>query len=552
MRIKIIILAVFLFTGFNSEAQILKKLKKTVEKTAEKVLVKKTEETTEKAVENSIDGVTNPKSSSGNTQAGSNVPTKEDPDANQAKLINTEAKRAFYTKDVIVTTSENDAAGSSFYFDADNLAMRGMAPDTNEEMFTDSEGYQYAFNDSNNRWEKTGLMRGDAMSFMMPAMSMSLLQLPPGPMLDATDNAKANGMNLNTFMIVEWAFIYKPEHFRNEDYTESKVNGGSKFSYTDPEYKGSYVIFDSQDRLSQALIKTEMPEGVKTGIFNFAYAPVQVNIPSAVEVKMPFQDLYMQGLDMPNEDNGMANNTRGESSDSGVTHKQVKSMQENMKNSDLGTEDLPATYEFDWEYKLKMDMTNQKQDPLDLIMLLKKGTNYQGVTVKNPQTGGLDEATMVFDLDMNALVMFVESGGSKFLQIHPMQDANGGTELGDMDNLQIRELPDKTIMGYISKGIEMENDKYIVQVYHTTQAPIEMANLFNFSGAKNMNIPDIDPRLVKQFSEGLVTEMRYTDKKKAKNNLLLTAQSLEQKKTSLNKNEYQNLSFMGQLKSMKN
>ena len=107
-------------------------------------------------------------------------------------------------------------------------------------------------------------------------------------------------------------------------------------------------------------------------------------------------------------------------------------------------------------------------------------------------------------------------------------------------------------MGYVSKGMEVENDKYIVQVYHTTEAPIEMTNLFNFSGSKNMNMPDIDPRLVKQFSEGLVTEMHYTDKKKSKNNVVLTGQSLNQVKTSINKNEYQNLSFMGQLKSTKN
>ena len=94
----------------------------------------------------------------------------------------------------------------------------------------------------------------------------------------------------------------------------------------------------------------------------------------------------------------------------------MDSMTENLENSDLGTEDFPATYEFDWEYRLKMDMVNQKQDPLDLVVLLKKNTNYQGITIENLHSGSLDEATMVFDLNINALVMFVESGGSKFFR----------------------------------------------------------------------------------------------------------------------------------------
>ena len=227
----------------------------------------------------------------------------------------------------------------------------------------------------------------------------------------------------------------------------------------------------------------------------------------------------------------------------------MDAMTKNLQKSDLGTEDLPNIYEFDWEYKLKMEMINQKQDPLDLVVLLRKNTNYQGMKIENLHSGSLDEATIVFDLNINALVMFVESGGSKFLQIHPMQKPDNTGEIGE---LEIRELPNKTIMGYNSKGMEIENDKFIVQVYHTTDAPIEMSNLFNFSGPMDMNMPDIDPRLLKQFSEGLVTEMHYSDKKKSKNNIVLTGQSLNQVKTSINKNEYQNMSFMGRLKSMKN
>jgi hypothetical protein len=289
------LVAFFLF-GFQAEAQILKKIKKKAEKAAENVLLKKTEEKTGQVVENAFDSITNVPTNDKSKQSGISGASTE---ANSAKNINTGVKRSFYTSDLIITTSENGNPGSSTFFDADELAMRGESPE-GKEIFTDSEGYMYSFNDRNKRWEKTGLMRSDAMSMVMPMTSLSIIKLPAGPMLDAIENFKEKGLNLNTFQLVEWAFVYKPEHFRVNGYTESSVKCGNanciKFTYT-LENKGSYVLFDEQERLKQVYALAEDQEGqIREGIFNFSYAPVSVQIPAAVELKMPLQDLLMPGL----------------------------------------------------------------------------------------------------------------------------------------------------------------------------------------------------------------------------------------------------------------
>lgn len=558
MKLKLTLLAIILLgIGNQAEAQILKKLKNKAEKAAERVLVRKTEKKAEQMTEAAFDSVANnPKNknskSKSDKSSGSQSSDEIKKGENTAAMeINTAAKREFYKTDVIVTTSENGESGSAFYFDADNLAMKGTLAKNNEKMYTDSEGFQYAYNNSEHRWEKTGIMRTDAMSFMMPAMSMSMLQLPQGPMLAATEKAKKQGMNLNTFMIVEWAFIYEPKDFRNEDYTEKKIDGGIQFNYTDPDYSGSYVTFDSENRLSEALIKVKTPEGINTGIYNFNYTPVEVNLPSAVEVKMPFQDLFMKGLDMPNQDGGttggISQENSGESHEES-SHAMVKSMQKNMKNSTLSQEDLPETYQFDWKYNMKMARDDQKTGPVDLILLLKMNSNYQGVTIKNAPSESIQEATMVFDSDLEAMVMFINTDTSKFLQIHPIQKPKESKNAGDF---KITELSDKKIIGYNSHGIQVENDKSIVQVYHSDEAPIQMSNLFNFSGSMKIDLPDLDPRLVAQFAKGLVMELKYTDKKRSKNNVHITTESIQQTPTLFNKNEYQNMSFLGQLKSMK-
>jgi hypothetical protein len=306
MKTKLFLVSLtLLISGVNVEAQILKKLKKKVEQTTEKVILKKTEEKTEQVVDESIDEVINPENDNnlGNS-SNTNTSTK---DYNQAKLINTDAKRSFYTSDVVIKTSDSNGKGSEYYFDSDEIAARGMAPDNDKPIFIDSEGYQYGYNDSSNRWEKTGLMRSDAMAFMMPMASIGILKLPVEPTLEASEKFKEQGLNLNTFQIVEWAFIYKPEHFQNDDYEQTTTpcpNGGNclKFLYKDPAYKGSWVMFDNKNRLSEIYAKVNSQQAQGDGSYKFEYIPVNVSIPEAVEVKMPFQDLYMRGLDAtPND-----------------------------------------------------------------------------------------------------------------------------------------------------------------------------------------------------------------------------------------------------------
>lgn len=558
MRSKYIIisLCVILFS-FDAEAQILKKLKKKVEQTTEKVLLKKTEQQTEKTVSGAIDSVVTPGNTgkpAANDTAGPS--TSRDPNANKAKMVNTEAKRAFYTSDVVVRTSSKEKGkGAEYYFDVEELAVRGTAPDSEYPIYIDSEGFNYGFNKQEGRWEKTGIMKSDGMAFMMPAMSMGILQLPVQPTMDAAESLKNQGLNLNTFQLVEWVFIYKPEHFRNEDYRETKVpcpdspGNCPKFLYSDSEYEGSWVLFDSKGRLSEiyANVKTTQAQG--EGTYKFEYAPVSVNVPAAVEVKMPFQDLFLKGMDASVNEPGNTTNNTDESYDSGISNKGIKSMQDNMKNSDLGPEDLPATYDFDWRYRLKMDFVNQKKESFDLVFLLKKNVNYQGVSFENLEKGNNNEATMVFDLNINAMVMFMQAEQNKFLQIHPLETPKNSAE---MDRMEIRELPAKMIIGYKSKGLEIENDKYIIQVYHSDETPIGMKNLFDFAGPMKMDIPDIDPRLVEQFSSGLIMEMTYKDKKKSKNDMVMSAQSIDQSKTTINNSEYQYMSFFGQMKPRQN
>jgi hypothetical protein len=137
--------------------------------------------------------------------------------------------------------------------------------------------------------------------------------------------------------------------------------------------------------------------------------------------------------------------------------------------------------------------------------------------------------------------MFMQGNGQKMLQIFPIPEIK---DSNDKIDFTVTQLASKTILGYTCKGLQMENDKYIINVYHAVGTPISLSNFLSFSGAKNMNLPEIDPRIAEQFSDGLIMEMQMIDKKKSKNNMTIIANSLDKVPSSLKKEEYQNMSLL--------
>jgi hypothetical protein len=293
----IFLVCFLIFATLPAKAQILKNLARKAQQAAERTISNRVDRETEKTVDRAMDTILGQPEASGPDANGGG-------DYNTAKNINTEPKRAFYKYDVVIHTVNEKNETTDTYFDADELASKGISSKSETPIYTDSEAFQYGYNEHRERWEKTGLMRSDAMSFMMPMLSMSTLDLPEEPTLKATEDFKDNGMLLNTFLIVEWVFIYSPDDFRSDDYIEKQVPCGDgencpAFYSTDPEHEGTYFQFDSQGRLSfiNAKANTQMAQG--EGTFDFDYdTPVSVTIPNAVEVKSPMQDILMKGLDV--------------------------------------------------------------------------------------------------------------------------------------------------------------------------------------------------------------------------------------------------------------
>lgn len=544
--------------------QFLKQLQKRAQDAVERTVLRKTDEvatqTTEKVIDGAISGV-----DGSETTNNQNSSSNQIEQSNTALAKHTQAKRDFYKDDMVIKISENGEVIQTQYFDANEIAVKTQLPNKPKANFIDSEGFVYVFKDG--EYTKSAIIALQSQGMMVPTMMVNTYKLPPEPVMANLQKQHDLGMTANPFNgFVEFASIYKPEQFRYEDFNETKqtINGKTytKFEFlNEPGYEGSYVLFDEQNRLTKIVSKRSesvqsqdmqlgaMPIPPGEDILEYEYTNVDVQLPAAREVRMQGQGLME--LVMGNAKGGntskMIDDSDYDTSDSrGLT----KTVNKSISNHKISINDLPESYDFDWKYNTKMVMSSKKQQEINMVFLIKEGANYQATQMTSPDIKDMGNTTMLFDNNLKTMVMFIEANGSNFLQLYPIPDVSNASDL--KNDYTITQLPSKSILGYDSKGLQMEDDRYIIQLYHATGTPITLSNFLNFGNTKASKLPDIDPRIAKQFNNGLIMEMHLTDKKKSKNSVSIIAQSLNKTATTIQKSDYKSMDILSIANSMKN
>ena len=270
----IYILIFFLFSGFQTEAQLLDELKKRAK---------------EKGLETR-------KVSYDTTDNAKNRTTSFEKEDLVIKSAND-----FYNKDIILKMIDDKGKlVQTLFFDKDVIAMRTEQSNNPNPIYHDSKGDFYVYNEDG-FYEKASILPSSLMGFMMAGMIPQFYNLPPEPYLEAFEALTNIDSGLN-FLVLELAFIYKPTHFTgNEKYTLERVkcNEASaciRFNFNDPDYAESYIQFDDKERLVVLNIKTTKTFGGEqqdtntsqkqepsSGKYVFTYQDCSVKLPDAVE-----------------------------------------------------------------------------------------------------------------------------------------------------------------------------------------------------------------------------------------------------------------------------
>ncbi len=185
--------------------------------------------------------------------------------------------------------------------------------------------------------------------------------------------------------------------------------------------------------------------------------------------------------------------------------------------------ELPSTYDFDYIYQLKM--THKKGD-ITFDYYLKEGGKYFGFDSAEMSKSSPDtKMFMVMDTELEVTAMFMEMMGKKIVQKTKLK-ASDVMEDDDMSDYTFTEIDSKTINGFECEGFVSENEKVKTTFYITDDVPVSFNQVF---GANMKNLPKgFNPDWMKKYAEnGLMMEMVFEDKKKAKNNMTMQCTSLE-------------------------
>lgn len=193
-------------------------------------------------------------------------------------------------------------------------------------------------------------------------------------------------------------------------------------------------------------------------------------------------------------------------------------------------DEIPASYDFDWEYTMNMETG---EGDMDLVYHLKEDAPYFGIKVTQAQ-----DMFMVMDMEKLLTVMFFSSDDNKFVSANKlneeMLDSPEDEEV--YEDMEINEIGKKTILGYECQGYKSENEDHIFTFYITDEAGVSFANMYQ---NENSHIPDGFNK--DWLKDGLMMAMDMEDKNNPENNAKMTCTQLEKKAFSIQKSDYNSL-----------
>ena len=165
---------------------------------------------------------------------------------------------------------------------------------------------------------------------------------------------------------------------------------------------------------------------------------------------------------------------------------------------------LPASYNFDYRYALKM---NTEEGNIGMDYYLSKTEPYMGVKMN-----------MGEDKDMNMSMVYDEGNKAIFTNVNGMaiateMDLSKAVADEDVDmynDYTFKELPNRKFLEYDCVGREMENDEYKITTYIAPNMEAGFGNMFK---SEHTNLPPAMKKFSDEYKNGLMMYMEMVDKK---------------------------------------
>lgn len=194
-------------------------------------------------------------------------------------------------------------------------------------------------------------------------------------------------------------------------------------------------------------------------------------------------------------------------------------------------DEIPQSYRFDWEYTMTMSSSSGE---MNMVYLLSEDHPISGVRIN--QAAGM---TVVQDFDNQLSVMYMSSGENSIVRASRLDSEE--FDFDDIDNpyedMEVRKIGTKEILGYHCQGYEMENNEYILTYYVTDQAKVNMNHLQLNQRSENMP-KGYDAEWFEEENP-MMMEMGFKNKQEPERNVTMKVTNIENKDLIIRTSDYQ-------------
>jgi hypothetical protein len=186
------------------------------------------------------------------------------------------------------------------------------------------------------------------------------------------------------------------------------------------------------------------------------------------------------------------------------------------------------SYDFTWKYSLKM---TSKEGEIIFDYYLKPDMSYFGF-----ETPLMGDMFMIMDNGNNVMVTFMKSADNNIGMVSKMNmDLVIDESKDESTSFRFETLPDKTIMGFLCKGMRAISERYEIEMYFTNEAPVSFDDIYK---NQNKNMPSGLENYFKEKDHVLMIHMDMKDLKNDKHNAVMECIGLEEVKKLINKSDY--------------
>lgn len=195
------------------------------------------------------------------------------------------------------------------------------------------------------------------------------------------------------------------------------------------------------------------------------------------------------------------------------------------------SDEIPKSYRFDWEYTMTMSTTAGE---MNMVYLLSEYQPISGVRLN--EAAGM---TVVQDYDNQLSVMYMNSGGNGIVTATRLdsESLEFDTTENPYEDMEVRKIGTKEILGYHCQGYEMENQEYVLTYYITDEAQVNMNHLQ--LTRQSENIPKTYDTEWFEEENPMMMEMGMVNKQDPKKNVSMRVTNIENNDLIIRTSDYQ-------------